>query len=321
MSTLQQSNLDGGAKRKTKKIVKKRGGTTTCWTDAECVKALGSNFECDEGTCEYFSAGGAKRKTKKIVKKKRGGGDVCTFDPNDPNGGVCGTIKEGDVCRRIFSSANAVCVSREYADRLDADKAEKEVKLEAMRADMAARAAEYGGAKRKTKKVLKKKQKGGGKPCVFDAICDTDEFCSKFAGKTEGECWPKNQDGGESPRERSEREAKESLAADLRQQERNRLSGEDRWGGAKRKTKKVVKKKQKEGGGGTLCGNNKVCRDNQMCTHDRMNETYECVDNDWNVGGGPTKAVYKGGSYVVHIGKRGGKYIVVKGTKVYVNKK
>jgi hypothetical protein len=231
MSALQQSNLDGGAKRKTKKVVKKRGGGTPCG-----YLTCSDNEQCkyyDEGEtdCVPKATGGAKRKTKKVVKKKRGGGAVCTFDPNDPNGGVCGTIKEGDVCRRIFSSANAVCVSREYADRLDADKAEKEVKLEAMRADMAARAAEYGGAKRKTKKLVKKKQKGG-------TLCKEDEDCSN-----------------------------ETI--------------------------------------------NKECYFTGLCGPTRVD------------GGGPTKAnvVYKGGSYVVHIGKRGGKYIVVKGKKVYVNKK
>jgi hypothetical protein len=34
--------------------------------------------------------------------------------------------------------------------------------------------------------------------------------------------------------------------------------------------------------------------------------------------GGKAKKTYKGGSYVVHIGKRGGKYINVKGKKVYI---
>ena len=78
--------------------------------------------------------------------------------------------------------------------------------------------------------------------------------------------------------------------------------------------------KHKGGTPGALCDNEGIrepcdADNNERCSGGR------CVQDPW--GGGKAKSVrksYKGGSYVVHTGVRGGKYILVKGEKIYLTK-
>jgi hypothetical protein len=58
------------------------------------------------------------------------------------------------------------------------------------------------------------------------------------------------------------------------------------------------------------------CGDEQYCDWDKTCKNRPPNNN--NVGGGKKQKKYNGRLYVIRTGSRGGKYILVKGNKVYV---
>jgi hypothetical protein len=266
--------------------------------------------------------GGAKRKTKKVVKKQQKGGLICNKD-SDCEIEHAG---QGYLCRNLPKYGSR-CLSPEYL-------AEMKAKRNAQIAAAAAAPTDdeddfYGGAKRKTKKVLKKR---GGEQylgsCVnIDDCVEADDYsnneiskekydCKAVTGSPSKKCVPKSSGGAKRKTKKVQKkrgggDPPNNANAPEEEEEEEEVLEEPEEGGAKRKTKKVQKKR----GGDAACGTEGLwCPSYTKCAYN--NGQFKCV-----AGGGATKAVYKGGSYVVHIGKRGGKYIVVKGQKVYVNKK
>jgi hypothetical protein len=85
--------------------------------------------------------------------------------------------------------------------------------------------------------------------------------------------------------------------------------------------KKRVKKgrKVKRGGKFEPCNDDTECVETEYCQslESSLDSTGECRARGGSSGGAKTKK-YNGRDYVVRTGSRGGKYITVKGRKVYV---